>query len=189
MRVAGLLCLQADHLAPSSMRLLTLFVHLSTIPCSAVLGVASLWPLCARTVHACMQAGCERTEKFDEEGIIVKALEAPYHLGKPPAGEMSWIKWKRDYGDSWEVDCLIVGGMYAHEGRSAGLAKFICALQAAGVQRKQFCTFARVYTGLAVRHETLQPPRSVCFDCVVVCHACAPGFRTCLFRVVFVRHV
>ena len=100
-----------------------------------------------------MQAGFQRTEVEDSEGIIVKALEAPYQLGRPPSSDPSWIKWKRDYQKGgWEVDVLIVGGMYAHEGASAGLAKFVCALKGgAGVPGMLFCTFVRVYTGLAVR--------------------------------------
>jgi ATP-dependent DNA ligase len=86
---------------------------------------------------------------------VVKALEAPYFLGRPPAGEVSWIKWKRDFFGAWDADVLIVGGMFGSKGERSGISKYLCALQAPGDdQSKRFWTFMRVHTGLTVRSNT-----------------------------------
>lgn len=53
-----------------------------------------------------MQDGFERAEEDDLEGVVVKPLEQPYKFGYPNAGDMGWVKWKRDFGDSWEVDAV-----------------------------------------------------------------------------------
>jgi hypothetical protein len=101
---------------------------------------------------------------------VVKALDAPYHLGLPSSKSPSWIKWKRDYDDlSWDVDALIVGGMYGNAGKHGGITKYVCALRNASEREfrgRLFLTFARVYTGLTVRRscclrEVLQQRRDV----------------------------
>jgi ATP-dependent DNA ligase len=98
-----------------------------------------------------VQAGFQRTDALNYEGIVVKALEAPYYLGRPPAGEVSWIKWKRDFFGAWDADVLIVGGMFGSKGERAGITKYLCALRGpADDHRKLYWTFVRLHTGLTV---------------------------------------
>jgi ATP-dependent DNA ligase len=95
-----------------------------------------------------LQAGFQRVERDDLEGVMIKHVDAPYVLGR----HASWVKWKRDYGESWDVDCLLVGGMYGADGVAGGLTKYICALAAPpGAGRgRPFITFARASSGLSV---------------------------------------
>jgi ATP-dependent DNA ligase len=53
-----------------------------------------------------VQDGFERTEEDDLEGVVVKPLQAPYRFGHPKKGDLGWMKWKRDFGESWEVDAV-----------------------------------------------------------------------------------
>jgi hypothetical protein len=71
---------------------------------------------------------------------------------------MGWVKWKRDYGDSWEVDCVVVGASYGAKGKAGGLGKFLCALLQERVPYEAasdpvFLTFCRVHSGLNVRFQ------------------------------------
>lgn len=40
------------------------------------------------------------------EGIVVKPLAQHYLFGYPKKGDMGWLKWKREFGESWEVDAV-----------------------------------------------------------------------------------
>ena len=89
-----------------------------------------------------MQAGYERTDENDDEGIVVKSLDAPYAMGEPVKGQASWIKWKREYERfEGDVDALVVGGAYG-----SGVRSCILGQQAAGARRwllvQTSCQFA-----------------------------------------------
>lgn len=53
-----------------------------------------------------LQDGFERAEEDDLEGVVVKPLQQPYQFGYPKKGDLGWMKWKRDFGESWEVDAV-----------------------------------------------------------------------------------
>ena len=58
-----------------------------------------------------------------EEGIVVKDLAAPYHLGKKSRNLGFWRKLKADYeavGAASDIDVTIIGGYYATGLRHAG---------------------------------------------------------------------
>lgn len=91
-------------------------------------------------------------DELDEEGVVVKALGAPYHLGLQPRAAATWLKWKRDYAaEAWEADVLIVGGMWGRYGERHGLSRFVFALRASPDSKRPFITFGRVHAGLTVR--------------------------------------
>lgn len=99
-----------------------------------------------------MQAGFLRVDECDEEGVVVKALSAPYHLGTQPRAEATWLKWKRDYAaEAWEADVLVVGGMWGRAGERAGITRYVFALRASPDSARPFITFGRVHAGVTVR--------------------------------------
>lgn len=87
-------------------------------------------------------------------------------------GQLGWVKWKREYGDSWEVDCVVVGASYGSNGKAGGLAKFLCALLKERVvydaaSDPLFLTFVRVHSGLNVRPSLPAHVVHACGVCVV----------------------
>lgn len=96
-------------------------------------------------------------EEMDYEGIVLKPLYAPYAFGAPKEekkSRMAWVKWKRDYGQSWEADCVIVGARYGRGGRQVGLRSYTCALllnNGSSASGRVLVTFTRVHSGLTVR--------------------------------------
>lgn len=73
------------------------------------------------------------------------------------------LQWKRDYGSSWDADCVIVGVRHGRGGRQVGLRSYLCALllpASAGSSSKVLVTFTRVSSGLNVRNPVSFCPRN-----------------------------
>ena len=103
-----------------------------------------------------VQDALKRVEAMDYEGIVLKPLYAPYTFGAPKDEKkerQAWVKWKRDYGKSWDADCVVVGARHGRGGRQVGLKSYICALMLSGASSssKVLVTFTRVSSGLNVR--------------------------------------
>lgn len=111
-------------------------------------------------LHDGVQDALKRVEEMDYEGIVLKPLYAPYTFGAPKEEKkekQAWVKWKRDYGRSWDADCVVVGAQHGRGGRQVGLRSYICALLLpdASASGKVLVTFTRVHSGLTVRcHST-----------------------------------
>eukprot|EP00892_Ulva_mutabilis_P006390 jgi/Ulvmu1/4122/UM019_0101.1 len=113
---------------------------------------SQFWSVRIRTAAEMLDA-LKRVEKMDYEGVVLKPLYAPYTFGAPKDEKrerQAWVKWKRDYGQSWDADCVVVGAQHGRGGRQVGLKSYICALMLtdASASGKVLATFIRVSSGL-----------------------------------------
>ena len=103
-----------------------------------------------------------RVVEIGGEGVIVKALDAPYCIGRFTKKLKLWVKLKPEYGNEGEVprlDCVIVGGYWSEamrQGRRGQLSQFVVALRkSAGADEDgAYYTFGRIGTGYRVQQLT-----------------------------------
>lgn len=103
-----------------------------------------------------------RVVEIGGEGVIVKALDAPYCIGRFTKKLKLWVKLKPEYGNEGEVprlDCVIVGGYWSEamrHGRRGQLSQFVVALRkSAGADEDgAYYTFGRIGTGYRVQQLT-----------------------------------
>ncbi|KAF8065480.1 LIG4 [Scenedesmus sp. PABB004] len=89
-----------------------------------------------------------------DEGIVVKALDAPW---RPDDRSGVWVKMKPDYVElSQEIDALIIGVYLGEGGRGGQLSEFLLGLReggglggAGGAEPVRWCSFCKVGTGMS----------------------------------------
>ena len=66
-----------------------------------------------------------------QEGLVVKNLLSPYVIGEKSRQLAYWVKAKPEYGDTEDLDLIVLGAYFGHSQnyRGEGLSRFLCGIK------------------------------------------------------------